>query len=415
MKIAVVGTGISGMVSAYLLSADHEVTVFEANDYVGGHTHTVDVDLEGQTYAVDTGFIVYNDWTYPNFIKLLDRLGVDSKPSVMGFSVRCEESGLEYNGGSINGVFAQRSNIVSPAHWRMLADIARFFREARAFLEERHTEMSLGAFLEARSYSARFRDKFIVPMMAAIWSTGPRDVAAFPARHFLAFFENHGLLSIRHRPQWRVIKGGSRQYAEKLIAPFRDRIRLCTPVRNVRRFEDHVVLQPQGGPPERFEHVVIAAHSDQALALLEDPSDAEREILGAIPYTANDTVLHTDDSVLPTRKRAWASWNYHLPREMPDKALLTYNMNMLQGLDAPQVFCVTLNDPDTIDPGRIFKRFLYHHPVLSAGALAAQKRHREISGVRRTHYCGAYWGYGFHEHGVESALAACAWFGKRLD
>jgi uncharacterized protein len=417
MKIAIVGTGISGMVAAYLLHRDHEVTVFEAADYIGGHTNTIDVQMNGRTYAIDTGFIVFNDWTYPNFIALLKKLGVESQASDMSFSVKCEQTGLEYNGTSMNTLFAQRRNLLRPSFYRMIRDILRFNRESVELLSQPEPGPSLGAYLEANRYSREFIEQYIVPMGAAIWSADHATMWGFPARYLVQFFKNHGMLSVNERPTWRVIKGGSQRYMERLIAPFRDRIQLNAPVESVVRHSDSVEIrltQRGGGRMMRFDHVIIAAHSDQALSMLSDPSPAEREILGAIPYHDNEAVLHTDASLLPRRKLARAAWNYHLLPDQPDRAVVTYHMNRLQGLTAPHEFCVTLNHTQAIDPRKIIRRITYHHPVYSPAAVAAQKRHGDISGVNRTSYCGAYWGFGFHEDGVKSALAVCRPFGKDL-
>ena len=418
MKIAIVGTGIAGMVTAYLLHRDHDITVFEAAGYIGGHTNTIDVQLDGRTYAVDTGFIVFNDWTYPNFIQLLKKLGVESQASDMSFSVTCEQSGLEYNGTSLNTLFAQRRNLFRLSFHRMIRDILRFNREALSLLDQPQPGPALGRYLEAHHYSREFIDHYIVPMGAAIWSASHETMWEFPARYLVQFFKNHGMLSVDERPLWRVIKGGSQRYAEKLVAPFRDRIHLNSPVESIGRFPDYVEIRAmrEGRVSRalRFDHVIIGAHSNQALAMLADPSPMEKEILGTIQYQENEAVLHTDASLLPRRKRAWAAWNYHLLPNQPDRAVLTYHMNRLQSLTAPHEFCVTLNHTGAIDPSKILRRIIYHHPVYSLASVAAQQRHGDISGVNRTSYCGAYWGYGFHEDGVKSALAVCRPFGKDL-
>ena len=412
MKIAIIGTGISGMTAAWLLHSKHDITVFEANAVIGGHTHTVDVNTAGRRYAVDTGFIVYNDWTYPNFIDLLAQLEVASQPTLMSFSVKCEKTGLEYNGNTLNSLFAQRRNLLRPSFHRMLRDILRFNREAPALLDATGDSITLGDYLHAQRYGREFTERYIVPMGAAIWSTDPSDMFAMPVRFFVQFFKNHGLLSVNNRPRWRVIKGGSRCYAERLTAPYRERIRLNCPVEWLRRQASRVQIKPRGGEVEAFDAVIVATHSDQALALLADPSPREREILGAIPYQENEAVLHTDARLLPRRRLAWAAWNYHIPVRAQQRVAVTYNMNILQSLDAPETFCVTLNYSQALDPQQVIARMIYHHPVLTPAAVAAQQRRGEINGVDRTWYCGAYWGYGFHEDGVNSALAVCRDFGR---
>ncbi len=412
MKIAVIGTGIAGNVVARALCREHDITVFEANNYVGGHTQTHDVESRGVRYAVDSGFIVFNRQTYPEFTKLLRELGVVEQNSPMSFSVKCARSGLEYNGNNLNTLFAQRRNLLSARFHRMLRDIVRFNREAPSLLLHSDDSLTLSRYLEQERYSRIFVDKYLIPMGAAIWSTDPRRMREFPARYFVRFFHNHGLLSVHDRPQWCVVKGGSERYVASLIAPFRQRIRLNTPVVGVRRLTDKVVLQTASGDTQVFDHVFIATHSDQALRMLEDASTLERSILGAIPYQTNEAVLHTDSSLLPCKRRAWAAWNYRIPREERAPVSVTYNMNILQGLQAPENFLVTLNDAGHIDPARVIKRMRYAHPLYSPAGVAAQQKHDLINGARRTYYCGAYWGFGFHEDGVVSAHKALTHFHK---
>jgi len=414
MKIAIIGTGISGMVAAYFLNQEHEITVFEANDYIGGHTHTLAVEQQGITYAVDTGFIVFNDQTYPNFVKLLARLGVASQPSRMSFSVKCEKTGLEYSGTSLNTLFAQRRNFLRPSFYRMLRDILRFNATAPSLLQNGTQELTLGTYLEAHRYSQDFITYYLIPMGAAIWSADPQQMHHFPARYFVQFFHNHGMLTVNKRPQWRVIQGGSARYVEALTHSYRQRIRLRCPIHSITRYSDHVEVQPRQGEKERFDHVVIATHSDQALAMLTDPTKAEVETLSAFPYQENEVVLHTDATLLPRRHLAWASWNYHLLRAGQNRVAITYNMSILQSLCSPQPFCVTLNRSNDIDPAKIIRRITYHHPVYTTHGVAAQKRHHSMNGVNRTSFCGAYWGYGFHEDGVKSALTVCQAFGRSL-
>ena len=406
MRIAIVGGGISGLTVAHLLHRDHAITVFEANDYIGGHTHTVDVDLGGERLAVDTGFIVYNKRNYPNFTRLLAQLGVPTQPSAMGFSVRLEDPELEYNGSTLRQLFVQPRNLLRPRFYRMLADIIRFNRSAPRDIKDSVAELTLGEYVEAGGYSREFVHHYLLPMGAAIWSSPAARVLDMPAAFFVRFFENHGLLTIDDRPEWRTVSGGSARYVERLIAPFADRIRLSSPVWEILRADRHVLVND-----ERFDEVVIACHSDQALRMLADPSDAEREVLSAIPYQANEVVLHTDTRLLPRRRRAWAAWNYHMSGKPDAPVGVTYNMSLLQSLTASETLCVTLNDIDSIGPECIIGRFTYFHPLFTVQGIRAQQRYGEISGQRRTHYCGAYWRNGFHEDGVVSALAVGRAFG----
>ncbi len=414
MRIAVIGAGISGLTCAYLLSNEHEVTVYEANDYIGGHTHTVAVPLAGRTYAVDTGFIVFNRKTYPNFVKLMQALGVAWQPSDMSFSVHCLRTGLFYRPSTLGSLFAQRSNLLRPGFYRMLLDALRFRREALALLETDDDRTTLQAYLRQNRYGRLFIEKFIIPMGAAIWSADPERFQAFPARYLVEFFHNHGFLNLRDQPQWLVIKGGSRQYIEPLTRPFRNRIRLNAPVAAVRRGPEEVAVVTAAGEQNRFDQVILATHSDQALSLLADARDRERDILGAIAYQENHTTLHTDTAVLPPRRAAWASWNYRIPGDARRRVAVTYDMNLLQGLGAPEEFCVSLNMTDEIDPRKIIRTMVYHHPVYDPRSLAARRGQQALNGIDRTYFCGAYWGYGFHEDGVNSALAVCQHFGKAL-
>ncbi|KAA3624835.1 MAG: FAD-dependent oxidoreductase [Proteobacteria bacterium] len=413
MKIAIVGGGISGNVVARELSRDHEIVLFEANDYLGGHTHTHRVEIEGREIAVDTGFIVFNDWTYPNFNALIDELGVASQPSDMSFSVCCEKSGLQYNGTSLNGLFCQRRNLARPRFYRMLADILRFNRHAPALLEAGSEEVPLGEFLSAGKYGREVIDHYIVPMGAAIWSTQPAQMLDFPARFFVRFLNNHGLLNINRRPCWRVIKGGSRTYLDAMSKHYRDSVLLDSSVASVNRLPGQVQVRTENGDARMFDHVFLACHSDQALAMLDNPSDAERDVLGALPYQRNEAVLHTDVRLMPANRRAWAAWNYLVPNSPSDSVGVTYNMNILQRLDCSEELLVTLNHTDAIDPSRIIRTMIYDHPLFTVGGTRAQARYREINGVNNTWYCGAYWRNGFHEDGVVSAMTAVDQFRKR--
>lgn len=415
MRIAIIGTGISGLVCAHLLHPEHDLTIFEAGDHIGGHTNTVDVSVGGRNDAVDTGFIVFNDRTYPNFIKLMSKLGVAAQTSSMSFSVKCERTGLEYNGTSLDALFAQRRNLVRPSFLRMVSDILRFNKESLEVLADgADDELTLGDYLARKKYSAEFLEHYLIPIGASIWSADPAHFGHIPARFFVGFLRNHGMLSVNDRPVWRTIKGGSREYVKRIVVPFRDRIRLNSPVVRIERDEAGATVKVQGVPPERFDKVIVAAHSNQALAMLADPSVAEHEVLSATPYQPNDTLLHTDDSVLPKSRKAWAAWNYHLLAEERHAAALTYNMNILQSIQAPHTYCVTLNRTEDVNPAKRLRRFGYEHPIFSTASTRAQGRWEEINGVRNTYYCGAYWGFGFHEDGVNSALRVCRAFGKEL-
>jgi predicted NAD/FAD-binding protein len=415
MRIAVIGSGISGMTAAYLLSEEHEVIVYEANDYIGGHTNTVDIHLNGDRYAVDTGFIVFNEKTYPNFVKLMNRLGVDWKLSNMSFSVQCQKTGLEFSPSTLNSLFIQRRNLLRPSFYRMVWDVFRFKRDSEELLKTDDHDLTLDAYLTQKGYSRTFVEHFITPMGGAIWSADPVKFNEFPALYFAQFFKNHGFLNVKNQPQWLTIKGGSRQYVAPITRPYRDQIRLNSPVTAVRRHADHVdVTSNSGGGTEQYDQVVIATHSDQALAMLSDASDAERNILGVIPYQENQAVLHCDESVLPGKPAARASWNYHIPRKDIGRVAVTYDMNILQSLGAPVEFCVSLNLSEAVDASKVYRKMVYHHPVYNTESLTARLRSKEINGVNRTYFCGAYWGYGFHEDGVKSALGVCKRFGKTL-
>ena len=415
MKIAIVGSGIAGLTCAYLLARRHDITVFEADARVGGHTHTVPVTVEGRDYAVDTGFIVFNDWTYPNFIRLLGQLGVAFKPTEMSFSVNDPDTGLEYNGNNLNSLFAQRSNLLSPGFWGMLRDILRFNKEARRDLAEQRiaADTTLDDYLQAGGYGERFILHYIVPMGAAIWSMPMAEMLNFPLQFFVRFFENHGLLSVSNRPQWQVIKGGSSAYITPLTESFKERIRLNCPVGRIDRDAHGVVIHSPAGI-ERFDKVVLACHSDQALRLLGNPDSKEREILGALPYADNEVVLHTDTRLLPERKLAWASWNFRLAGSGHTHAAVTYDMNILQGIQSDTTFCVSLNQSAAISPSKVLARFTYAHPQFSLASVAAQARWEELHGAQHTYYCGAYWANGFHEDGVVSALRVAGAFGETL-
>ncbi|ART83546.1 FAD-dependent oxidoreductase [Oceanisphaera profunda] len=413
-KIAIVGSGISGLTSAWLLSQQHQLTVFEANDYLGGHTATVDIQLKGKTLAVDTGFIVFNDRTYPNFERLLARIGVKAKPTEMSFSVQQQQTGLEYNGHTLGSMFAQRSNLFSLKFYGLLAEIVRFNLLCKKILKEEalNNTDTLGDFLEQYGFSEFFTGHYILPMVAAIWSSSLADSRDFPLAFFLRFFNHHGLLNLIDRPQWYVVEGGSRSYIPGLTAPLTD-IRLNTPVLGIRRHEQGVTITTATGS-EDFDEVVLACHSDQALRMLTDATEVERAVLGGLEYRDNEVILHTDTRLLPKEPRAWASWNYWLDGSADALPAVTYNMNILQGIQSEQTLCVTLNRGDAIAPEHILRRFSYAHPVYNQAAITAQARRAEICGQQHTHFCGAYWYNGFHEDGVNSALDVCARFGISL-
>lgn len=412
-RIAIIGTGVAGLTVAWQLRARHEIVLFEANDYVGGHTATKDVEVNGRSYAIDTGFIVFNDWTYPNFIALLEALGAGWQWSNMSFSLSCARSGLEYNGTSINSLFAQRRNLLNPRFLRMIADILRFNGRARELLASQNSALAsetatltLGEYLQQGGYSRAFIEQYIIPMGRAIWSATGQGMLDFPAKFFVDFFDRHGFLNVDDRPTWRTVSGGSREYVRRFLEQFSGELRLSSPVRRVQRLADGVRIgsaSPDAGlQEEHFDTVFFACHSDQALAMLEDPSEAEQQILGAFPYQANDALLHTDRRMLPKARLARAAWNYHLLNPDTERVALTYDMNILQSIDADETFLVTLNRDADIDPRKVLGRYTYHHPVYTPAAVAAQGRRQEISGIRHTQYCGAYWRYGFHEDGVVS-------------
>ncbi len=413
MKIAVIGTGIAGNFAAYQLSQQHDVTVFEQNDYVGGHTHTHQVNWHNESHKIDSGFIVFNKKTYPNFLNLINELEVEYQPTNMSFSVKCENSGLEYNGTNLNSLFAQRRNLLKPSFYRMIKDILRFNEQSLELLIDDQNRISLGDYLAKNQYSAQFINHYIVPMGAAIWSTDHQSMFDFPAQFFVRFFHNHGMLSVDNRPQWYVIKNGSNAYLEKLTKPYKDNIITQAKVSKVDRQEDKVVITAKGECYE-FDYVFIASHSDQALGMLENPTLAEKAVLSAIPYTKNQAIMHTDESVLPKRKLAWAAWNYHLQKAQSNKVALTYNMNILQSLKSEHTYCVSLNYEHAINPKKIIKTLDYTHPFFTQKGIQAQLRQSEINGVRRTFYCGAYWRYGFHEDGVVSSIQALNDFNNML-
>jgi predicted NAD/FAD-binding protein len=407
VKIAIVGGGVSGIVAAHALHKRHEITLFEANAYLGGHTNTITVEREdGPPLAIDTGFIVLNDRNYPRFSELLAAADVAVKPTHMGFSVKGEDEDFEY-AGTPSGLFAQRANLARPQFWRMIKDLVEFNRALGKLLsEDRAEDRSLRAFVEDGGYSRWFIERLIVPQASAVWSADPAGMWDFPVRFLAEFFQNHGMLGFRDRPQWQTVAGGSRRYVEALSAPFKDRVRLAAAVSSIRRQPDGVEVRVQGGEVERFELVVIACHADQALAALADPTPSERAVLGAFAYSANEAVLHTDARLLPRRRRARQAWNYHLFEQPRPRTTVTYYMNHLQRLNCAEDYCVSLNMTDRIDPAKVIRRIDYTHPIYTRASVGAQSRWQEISDDGRTRYAGAHWGSGFHEDGVVSGLRA---------
>ena len=414
MKIAVVGSGIAGLGAAWLLSRQHEVVLFERESRLGGHTHTHAVEQGGRNYRVDSGFIVFNPGNYPLLTKLFDELGVPSQPTTMSFSVHDDGNGLEYNATDLNGLFCQRRNLVSPRFWRMVREITRFYRDAPALLADPGPGPTLGSYLRERNYSDLFVRDHLVPMASALWSSPSETILDFPAKYLVRFMDNHHMLQVRDRPMWRVVCGGSSRYIEAMQKTWNVQLRLSSPVREVRRDAAGVEIATDRGS-ERFDQVVMACHSDQALALLTDPSQAEREVLGAIHYQANETVLHTDASLLPRQRKAWAAWNAYVPKAPGAPCTVSYCMNHLQSLDSPEPFVVTLGRGQAIDPGKVLARMQYQHPVYTHASVAAQGRRGEINGGNRTWFAGAYWGFGFHEDGLRSGVEVARALGATWD
>lgn len=415
MRIAVIGSGIAGLASAWLLSRQHDVVLYEANNYLGGHTHTHDIEQFGRRYAIDSGFIVYNPTNYPLLAWLFEQLGVQSCSTTMSFSVQSQASGLEYNAATLDTLFCQRRNLLSPRFYGMVRDLARFYREAPVLLETdaaHEPGPSIDDYLAQHRYGAAFRDEHLVPMASALWSSPPDAILRFPARYLVRFMSNHRMLQLKSRPQWRVVKGGSATYVRKLRSTWHVQERIGCPVHAITRDDDGARVDSARGS-ERFDAVVLACHADQALALLSDANEREQDILGAMPYQSNDTVLHTDARLLPVRRRAWAAWNAYIPAEPGAACTVSYCMNLLQGLQSPEPFVVTLNRTDAIDPARILKRMHYRHPVYTQASVVAQARKAEIQGQRHTWFAGAYWGWGFHEDGLRSAVEVARALGVR--
>jgi len=403
MKIAVVGSGIAGLGAAWLLGRQHEVVLYEQDDRLGGHTHTHRLTQAGREYAIDTGFIVHNPANYPLLTRLFDELGVESQATTMGFSVQDARSGLEYNASSLNAMFCQRRNLVAPRFIRMVREILRFYRECGALLQEPGDGPTLGAYLRDNGYSTLFIEDHLVPMASALWSSPSATILEFPAKYLVRFMDNHHMLQVDRRPEWRVVRGGSSRYIAAMQRSWNLTTRLSSPVQSIRRNADSVDVRCAAGD-ERFDQIVLACHSNQALAMLADASAAERDILGAIPYQENETVLHTDARILPRNRRAWAAWNAFVPATPGATCTVSYCMNLLQSLQSPEPFVVSLNRSADIAPDKVLARMRYQHPVYTHASVAAQTRRQEINGVNRTWFAGAYWGFGFHEDGLRSGV-----------
>jgi len=404
LNIAVIGSGISGLSAAWLLSKNHNVTVYEANAYLGGHSNTVDILSEGKTIAVDTGFIVYNEPAYPNLTRLFNDLSVETYPTEMSFAVSIDNGKLEYAGNGLGRLFAQKSNLLKASFWSMLKDIKRFYAQAPNDAQL-HQEITLGDYLNSKGYSRSFCDNHLYPMAAAIWSMPALKVGDYPFKSFVNFCVNHGLLQIGNRPIWRTVRGGSREYVKKISQAFKNNIELNNPVINIKRCKDYVEVLSQKSS-KTYDHVVISSHADHALALLEDASKAEREILGSFEYSENYTVLHTDPTLMPKNKKTWSSWNYlSYEKDLSARLTATYWMNSLQSLDTNEPIFVSLNPVNHPDKAKIHREFIYHHPIFDIKAMAAQKKIWSLQGHQRTWFCGSYHGYGFHEDGLQSGLA----------
>lgn len=415
MKIAIVGTGISGLTAAYMLHRQHDVHVFEANNYIGGHTNTILVKEGNKEIPVDTGFIVFNENNYPNLCGLFDALDVESRKSDMSFSVHCEKTGLEYNGTDFNRLFSQRKNIINPAFWRMLKDIIRFNEESPVVLRDGIDDtITVAEFAEKNKFSEKFIEYYLVPLGASLWSSPAEQFRRFPIKFVLEFLNNHCMLQVNDRPQWRTVVGGSYQYIKPLTQGFREKVYLNNGVLSVIRKNNKVELILSNGTTEIFDEVILATHADTSRRLVKNIETEEHSMLDIFKYQYNEAVLHTDINVLPDNQRTWASWNYRIPATENNHAAVTYNMNMLQGIESETIYNVSLNQTNQIDPNKIIRRINYHHPIFQPGRDIAQSQHEKLIRRRGISYCGAYWGYGFHEDGVRSALAVCATYDQEL-
>lgn len=405
MKIAIIGSGISGISAAWALSGKHEVVLFERDSRLGGHTHTHDLNMDGKSYRIDSGFIVHNHGNYPLFNSFLKELRVESKNTEMSFAVHNRNSGLYYNANSIKSLFCQKRNIFSLKFYAMIRDIRRFYKECPALLDHSEQGPSLGEYLSQNKYSDYFINNHLIPMASALWSSPSQSILDFPAKYLVAFMSNHHMLQIDNRPQWRVLENGSKSYIEAVVKRWKVDVQLNSQINQVKRFADQVCVQTSSGE-QFFDQVIFACHSDQALALLDAPSHAESSILGAICYQDNETILHHDASVLPPNRNVWAAWNVNIPENDNSQCTVSYCMNILQGIDSPEPFVVSLNQRELIATDKILAVMQYQHPIYTQAMVDAQKRRHEINGHNRSWYCGAYWGFGFHEDGFRSGLEA---------
>ena len=420
-KIAVIGSGISGMTCAHLLAPHHDVHLFESASRLGGHTNTVEVKTASGSYQIDTGFIVFNDRNYPNFVQLLNNLGIKSRDSIMSFSVKSEKNGLEYNGNNLNSLFCQRRNLFNPSFYRMIKDIVRFNKEATrhyiTYKDFPDTEETLEEYVKKNNYSEEFIETYIMPMGAAIWSVGRDEMKKFPLSFFVRFFHHHGLLTIDDRPQWKTIVGGSKNYIPAITKNFEKNIHLNSPIICSRRVDNGVELEiMENGSLHThfFDEVIFSSHANQTMEMIKDPTELEKSVMGGFSYRPNTATLHTDKSILPKRSLGHASWNYYLPELMKERVAVTYHMNILQGIKSPETFLVSLNLENYIDTSKIIQEIQYSHPVYTVDAMRSQKQWDQISGKSHVHFCGAYWGNGFHEDGVKSALKVASHFGVKL-
>ena len=416
MNIAIIGAGVSGLTAARILCRHHNVAVFEADDRVGGHANTVVVNEGERKLPIDTGFIVFNEPNYPNLCRLFDLLQVEHEDSDMSFSVHCEQTGLEYNGSSLNTLFAQRRNMLRPGFWSMLSDIFRFHREAAQIIaEDMDDRTTVRQYVNQKKFGRTFVEHYLLPLGASLWSCDARQFESFPMRFVVEFLRNHRMLQTNGRPQWKTVKNGSFSYVQSLIGPFKNRIYASTPIRCVRRRPRGVEVVTRSGARQDFDEVIMATHADQALRIVENPEPDEHELLRYFPYQKNEAVLHTDTDLLPERKTTWGSWNYRIPKTMNGHVTVTYNMNRLQNIDSERTYCVSLNQTGRILRERVLSRIQYEHPLFVPGRCAAQARHAQLVRRRGISYCGAYWGFGFHEDGVRSAMDVCDAFSLGLD